>query len=242
MFVMHFDILSIIFLTSIIQSIFGTGVLLFGTPLMLILGYDFQYSLSILLPTSVLINFLQLKNKYLDINLKFYKKLVLYSIPIIVICLYMVSLKIININFLIGGFLVLLSLKEYSQPLKKVINSIVKHEKLFLVLTGFIHGFTNLGGALLTAIVYSKNLTKKRTRATIAISYLTFAIFQIITLIFFINYSGVFNVSNSIYWVLGFINFFIVEKFIFIKINEKMYNKIFTVFIFIIGCVLTLKG
>jgi uncharacterized protein len=242
MFVLHLDILSIVFLTSIIQSIFGTGVLLFGTPLMLIFGYDFQYSLSILLPTSVLINLLQLKNKYLDIDLKFYKKLGLYSIPIIVICLYLVSLKIININFFIGFFLILLSLKDYSQPLNKIINSIVKYEKLFLIFTGFIHGLTNLGGALLTAIVYSKNLTKKRTRATIAISYLTFAVFQIITLIFFIEYSGVFKISNSIYWVLGFINFFIVEKFIFIKIDERMYNKFFTVFIFIIGCLLILKS
>ena len=59
---MVFDILITIFFTAIVQSILGTGVLLFGTPILLILGYDFQYALIILLPTSILINFFQLKN------------------------------------------------------------------------------------------------------------------------------------------------------------------------------------
>ncbi len=54
---MAIDILLTIFITAIVQSIFGTGVLLFGTPILLIFGYNFQIALIILLPTSVLINF-----------------------------------------------------------------------------------------------------------------------------------------------------------------------------------------
>ena len=239
---MNFEILFIIFTTSIIQSIFGTGVLLFGTPLMLIFGYDFQFSLSILLPTSFLINILQLKNKFINIDFEFYKKLVLYSIPIIIIILYFISLSTLNINFLIGLFLIILSLKEYNQTIKRYINAIIKHERLFLLITGFIHGITNLGGAFLSAIIYSKNFDKHQTRATIAICYLTFAIFQIGTLLLFIEYNIIFNLINSTYWALGVFNFFIVEKFIFIKIDNKMYNKFFTFFIFIIGFILILRS
>ena len=58
---MNFDIALVILLTAFIQSIFGTGVLLFGTPILLIIGYDFFFVLSVLLPPSILINFLQLK-------------------------------------------------------------------------------------------------------------------------------------------------------------------------------------
>ena len=38
---MPLDILLTVIGTSLIQSIFGVGVLLFGTPILLVLGYDF---------------------------------------------------------------------------------------------------------------------------------------------------------------------------------------------------------
>ena len=81
---MIFDILVIVFFTSIIQSIFGTGVLLFGTPLMLISGYDFFTSLAILFPTSMLISLLQLINNINYIDKSVLKKIFLYSVPSIV--------------------------------------------------------------------------------------------------------------------------------------------------------------
>ena len=39
---MDSEIFITIIVTSILQSIFGTGVLLFGTPILLMLGNDFQ--------------------------------------------------------------------------------------------------------------------------------------------------------------------------------------------------------
>ena len=36
---MQWDILATILLTETIQSLFGVGVLLFGTPILLVLGY-----------------------------------------------------------------------------------------------------------------------------------------------------------------------------------------------------------
>ena len=94
---MFIDILLTIIFTSVIQSMFGTGVLLFGTPLLLLYGYDFQFALTVLLPTSFMINFFQLMNKYNDIDIQFYKKLVLWSVPLIVLFLYFISLNPIKI-------------------------------------------------------------------------------------------------------------------------------------------------
>ena len=39
---MALEIVITIILTATVQSLFGTGVLMLGTPILLILGYDFQ--------------------------------------------------------------------------------------------------------------------------------------------------------------------------------------------------------
>ena len=52
----------ILLILIIIQSIFGIGLLLFGTPTFLIIGYDFLNTLNFLLPISIVISFLQLIN------------------------------------------------------------------------------------------------------------------------------------------------------------------------------------
>ena len=50
----------IVIILSIIQSIFGVGILLFGTPTLIYLDYSFINTLNILLPCSLLISFFQL--------------------------------------------------------------------------------------------------------------------------------------------------------------------------------------
>ena len=50
------------------------------------------------------------------------------------------------------------------------------------MITGILHGLTNLGGALLAASVMVRNLSKESKRTTIAVSYLTMAIIQILTI------------------------------------------------------------
>jgi hypothetical protein len=48
----------IIAMISAIQSMFGAGVLLFGTPLLLLFGHEFVDVLVLLLPISIAINLL----------------------------------------------------------------------------------------------------------------------------------------------------------------------------------------
>ena len=52
-------ILTIIMLLSIVQSIFGIGILMFGTPILLLMGYDFTIALGFLLPASLSVSLLQ---------------------------------------------------------------------------------------------------------------------------------------------------------------------------------------
>jgi len=54
------DIMLIVAVTSVIQSLFGAGILLFGTPLLLLFGYEFIDVLIVLLPISLAINLMQI--------------------------------------------------------------------------------------------------------------------------------------------------------------------------------------
>ena len=157
---MAIDILLTVFITSVIQSIFGVGVLLFGTPLLLIFGYDFVNTLTILLPISIAINLLQLIKHYQYIDFDFYKKISIYTIPIVVLFLFIGVSNNINIGLLIGIFLLFVALKNSVSKVESFLEKWIKYERSYLVIMGGVHGLTNLGGSLLTAIVHGKNYPK----------------------------------------------------------------------------------
>ena len=90
---MDAEIILVIIFVSFIQSIFGVGILLFGTPLLIILNHSFIETLTILLPISVLVNFFQIFKKTKHINFNFYKKLILITIPLIVLSLFVIGKK-----------------------------------------------------------------------------------------------------------------------------------------------------
>jgi uncharacterized protein len=93
-----------ILITAVIQSLYGVGVLLFGTPLLLLFGYDFITILIILLPISLVINSFQLVLSFKDIDFVFYKNMLIYSIPFIVISLFFVTSTKLNINLYVAIF------------------------------------------------------------------------------------------------------------------------------------------
>ncbi len=213
-----------------------------GLQLLLILGYNFQYALIILLPTSILISFFQLKNNLNKIDFQFYKRLLLFSIPLIILFLYLTNLNSIKINLFVGIFLIVVAIKENILSINRMIKFLIKYESLYLMIMGMIHGITNLGGALLSAIVFSKNLSKDSKRTTIAICYLTFALFQIITLVVVFNNNSFLNIFNFVYWILGPVIFFTVEKYLYFRIDGRKYIKYSNFFLFVLGLMLIIKN
>lgn len=239
---MSLDILIIVVITSFIQSIFGVGVLLFGTPLLLLLGYNFIDAIIVLLPISITINLFQIAKDYKSLDLDFYKKILVYTIPFVIIFLFLVTKMQINIGLIVGVFLLTVALKDYSLTLNTFIKFATRHEKAYFSIMGIIHGLTNLGGSLLTAIVHSKEYDKRITRVTVAISYATFAAFQILTLLISgliveINLIGV-----GIYMVIGVTIFLLTEKLVYKEINNEIYSKLFAVFLFVSGVLLCVKS
>ncbi|MBU1344056.1 MAG: hypothetical protein KKD66_20775 [Proteobacteria bacterium] len=80
---MSLDILLIVIGTSLIQSVFGVGVLLFGTPILLALGYDFIKAITVLLPISLTINMFQIIKDYKKIDI--YKYFRVFLRPFIIL-------------------------------------------------------------------------------------------------------------------------------------------------------------
>lgn len=236
---MDIYILATVILTSIVQSLFGVGVLLFGTPVLLLLDYDFFDTLMILLPISAIINLMQISQDFNKINKEIYKYILLLTVPFIMVFLFIVSKNIINLDLVMGLFLILILLKNNVNTINIYFSKLLDYNKTFYIAMGIIHGLTNLGGAMLSAKVFSTNLNKYEKRATIAVSYLTFALFQIIT-IFYLDKE--YNEENLFYILIGTIIYLIVNKMFFNKISENKYQYLFSIFLFITGVLLIMKG
>ena len=239
---MNTEILITILFTSAIQSIFGTGILLFGTPILLMLGNNFQTTLIILLPASILVNCLQIRNDFTNIDHKFYKNLILFCLPGIFIALYFYPSTEINTNFIIGVLLIIISLQSLVRVIRKMLCEIFNYEKFFLLVMGFLHGFTNLGGSLLSGAILSKNLPKSIKRGTIAISYCSMACIQILTLTAKVGFNVFLNQNYFLYWISSPIIFFMVERYLYYSVTENLYKKVSNVFLFIMGLAILIKN
>ena len=239
---MPLDILITVAVSSFIQSIFGVGVLLFGTPLLMLQGYDFFQAVIVLLPISLLINLSQIVKDHKSVDIAFYKKIIVYTIPFIVIFLAVLNEIKINIGLLISVLLLFVAAKDFSDRVNNFVNLVVRHERSYFILMGIVHGLTNLGGPLLTVAVHSKGYEKRTTRATVAASYATFATFQIVTL-FFSNFDMDIKLSTiALSMSVGLTMFIVTEKVVYANIDAENYRRLFAAFIFISGALLFVKS
>ena len=239
---MPLDILITVAVSSFIQSIFGVGVLLFGTPLLMLQGYDFFQAVIVLLPISLLINLSQIAKDHKRVNIDFYKKIIVYTIPFIVIFLAVLNEIKINIGLLISVLLLFVAAKDFSDRVNNFVNLVVRHERSYFILMGIVHGLTNLGGPLLTVAVHSKGYGKRTTRATVAASYATFATFQIVTL-FFSNFDMDIKLSTiALSMSVGLTMFIVTEKIVYANIGAENYRRLFAAFIFLSGALLFVKS
>jgi hypothetical protein len=240
---MSAEILLIISLTAIIQSIFGVGILLFGAPILLLLGYDFVTILTILLPISLVVSVLQIIPHARHIDQTVLRKIAVYTLPLIAIFLFFVTQAALNINLIVGVFLLLIAFKNFSVRIGQGLNALMRYETVYFVLIGVVHGLSSLGGSLFTAYVQHKHYAKEQARATIAACEGTFVVVQLLTL-FFLNTAPAYLSLNEslIYWVCGVMVFVLVDELIYKQINQEKYQNLFSVFLGVTGVALLLKA
>ena len=217
-----FEIIIILSLITI-QSIFGIGLLLFGTPSFLLLGYDFANTINILMPVSITISALQFfKSKVSDRN--FIKEYNLFCLPCLILFLVLalkfknfLDFKIIVAFLLIFSSILILNKRRFSSFKKIFFNS----KKYILIGIGCVHGLTNMGGSFLAiySTLISKNI-KEVARYYISYGYLIMGILQFITVLF-ISFK-ILDFNKLYYVFLAVIIYFPIQK-IFKNISDKKF-------------------
>mgnify|MGYP006096290419 FL=1 len=210
--------ISLIAIFCIIQSIFGVGLLLLGTPTFLLIGYEFFEVLNILLPYSIVISFIQIitnKNQ----NLKFCKKILTHSIPFLILGLIIIEhiQYKINIVLIVSFLLIIFPILNIKNLKKEKIK--IKNINLFLNFLGLLHGLTNLGGSLLTIISSNLHNDKNIIRYNISSGYLIFALFQLLFINIFFNQI---DINNLKFIWMPVIIYMLTQKF-FKKMNDVSY-------------------
>ena len=225
--------LLIIILLSIFQSVFGIGLLLIGTPTFLLLGYNFFDVLNILIPFSITISLLQIIYSK-ETNLGFSKKMIIYCIPALILALYILIKNENNINIILLTSLtiVFFSLVNLSKFKDVVFNRDSDRKiNISLILLGIIHGFTNLGGSLLTLISANISNNKDLMRYNIASGYLILGIVQ---LLFINTFYNTLVPSNLYYLYIHIISFFLAQYF-YKRINSQMFSRVLNIIVLIYG-------
>jgi hypothetical protein len=170
---------------AVIQSVFGVGLLVFGTPTLLLAGFTFAETLGYLLPCSLVISVLQVVvggGFRLD-SLR--RGFLIYTAPLVLVgaALILTIGSGFDIRLLVGAMLLISGAIRLLGPARAAVNGLIRrHLSGFLVFLGGVHGISNLGGGVLTLIVGSIYDDKEDIRRQIAFCYGMMATIQLATL------------------------------------------------------------
>jgi uncharacterized protein len=234
------DLIIVIAVFSIVQSIFGVGLLLFGTPTLLLMGYSYSETLWILLPCSVTISLIQTLDNYHLVKAK--KKVAYFSIPMMILSLiFVVSYdQVLDISMIVGLFLLVIGVVKFSPKLQTYLQSLIKKQlQFYYVFIGFVHGISNMGGGPLSILMSTIYSDQVKVRTNIAFVYLILALFQLSTL--FIIDTGAIKYLSVILMLTSLVVYLISNKFIANKFNDEKYMWIINVLIITYGILALIK-
>lgn len=232
-----------IFFFAIVQSVFGLGLLVFGTPTFLLLGFDFLDTLTYLIPASVTISILQIldtKTDKPDIS----KSLYLLCLPGIAVGLYFAKSAATGayLDILIGLALILSAVVRQFSNARSILKTVInRHVAAYHLAMGVAHGLTNLGGAFLTVFAGASFSLKEDIRYIIAFYYFCFGVIQLFML------ATVLDMGEEIIkhlpgaLVAAFV-YFTFGKAIFLRASNPMFHGILTLFMFAYGVIVLIRA
>jgi len=187
----NYFVLTYLCLIISLQSSVGIGILVLGTPFLLLIGYNIVDIFFLLLPISILTSLLniiiiKLSNKQIElVSIKELIKFFIACVPSIIIGLFILKLFQEYINFKILVSVIIIC----SILLVTIKNKISYNVNFFrisiLSVVGIIHGLTNSGGTLMSLIL-SNDKQKIQARYSITFFYFLLALIQyILTCIIF---------------------------------------------------------
>jgi len=231
---------AVILLFSIIQSIIGVGILLFGTPTLLLMGYSYHETLFLILPSSILISTLQSINS--SKLIRDTKTIYLYTLPMVFAGLSIVTFLYdqINIKYMIGGMLIFVGFIRGVPVIRQYLKRFLCNNQIvYNVVMGGVHGVSNMGGGMLVVLMSTLHNKRDVVLVNIAYTYLLFGVIQMITLLLFSQESinaDVVAVTVTVAF-LSLIIYWLSTKFIVKRVSDMKFDSLITVLIFFYGII-----
>lgn len=218
------------------QSIFGVGVLLWGTPILLMIGIGYLEALSLLLPTSISISAMQILPHPNQLSMNLFIRFLILCMPTLLLGLILIftfqfdPTIFVIFALILSGILRLLNFTNMTLVSRK-------YKDVLLPIIGFIHGLSNLGGSVLVIWAATGTKEKIKIRTVVAFIYIFLATFQIIVVHLTI---GIFTVV--IPYVLGsLLVHLIASKYLFSEINDLHYQILLTMLMFAMAILMSIQ-
>jgi uncharacterized membrane protein YfcA len=232
----------VVALVVVVQSLFGVGVLFLGTPFLLILGLPYFEILGVLLPVSLCLSIIQTVMGWRQIQWTTVRWFVWLSLPATALGTLLLKsiVSAAHLPIAIALYLGVVSLGFYFQVAPNVIHWALKRDRLYVLLTGLIHGTTNLGGPLLSTYVLAKYDDKQQARATTAVCYGLFVVVQLLTL----SMSGnpvALKSSNLLHMGIAMLVFALTNALVFHRISNQKFRMFFGCLLLLMSALLLLR-
>jgi hypothetical protein len=227
---------------AVLQSWFGVGLLLMGTPILLLRGLSYQDALWTLLPCSFTVSTLQL---FLDrrISRSAVRGMFLFAVPMLVVGL-VVNLVFgvkLHIGLAVAAMLTFAAVLRLWPAAAVVVRAFAaRHEAIILGVIGLVHGMTNMGGSLLLDQAASRHTDKLDVRQHVAVGYVIFVVTQLLVLTF--------STGNGMRWeTVGLAaaagtTFLLLGRRTFHSFSQRTYAIVLSVFMLVVAAMLVIRN
>lgn len=230
----------LIVLFSAVQSVFGVGLLVFGTPVLLLLGLPFSEVLSYVLPCSITVSALQVATSgglKLDVMRR---QFLVITVPAVVVAT-VVTLSFgspSHIRLVVGVMLIISAVLRLASGRTHTLldAGVQRHQRPLLLLLGLAHGASNLGGGLLTVLVGASYRDKVMIRQQIAFCYGAMASMQLLVLL--ATKDHVLSPMSLLLPLLAAATYLLVGQRAFRQAGQFSYQRALTAMIFGVGVLL----
>jgi uncharacterized membrane protein YfcA len=230
---------ALIIALATVQSLFGVGLLVFGTPTLLLLGLPFDQVLLLLLPCSIVVSALQVATSGgLSLD-PFRRQFLVYTCPALLVATA-VALQVGSprgIRLLVGVMLLVTAAIRLIRPAHDILGRAVRtHLHPLLVALGLLHGASNLGGGILSVIVGTTFGPKSDARRQIAFCYGIMASLQLIVVL--LTTSPRFQPALLVLPGLAGATFLVVGQRLFVRTGQRVFEVGLTAMITAFGLLL----
>lgn len=119
-----------------------------------------------------------------------------------------------------------------SPAVARSIDRLMAYERTYFILIGVVHGLRNLGGSLLTALIYHREYQEDAARVTVtAVQLPTLWLFRR-------QYIEVPLSDNALYPFVGALTFLLTDAILYAQIEQDRYRRIFAGFLALSGLLL----